>query len=85
MATKAFKALKSLSKDELATKLRELEHGFFEAKMKHVTGQLENTSSLWKTRKDIARVKMLAAAHATTAKPAQKTAANNKKSAAAAK
>jgi ribosomal protein L29 len=61
MATKRFKELKSLSKDELATKLRELEQNFFEAKMKHVTGQLGDTATLWKTRKDIARVKMLAA------------------------
>jgi large subunit ribosomal protein L29 len=59
VATKRFKELKSLSKDELATRVREAEAQLFQAKMKKVTGQLEDTSSLWRTRKDIARMKML--------------------------
>jgi large subunit ribosomal protein L29 len=29
----------------------------FEAKIKLATGQLENTSIIWKTRKEIARIK----------------------------
>jgi large subunit ribosomal protein L29 len=59
MATKRFKELKNMSKDELATKLRETEAGLFQARMKHVTGQLTNTASLWQARKDIARIKTL--------------------------
>ena len=59
MATKRFKELKNLSADELATKLRELEATIFQAKMKHVTGQLEDTASLWRLRKDVARVRTL--------------------------
>jgi large subunit ribosomal protein L29 len=61
VATKRFKELKSLSKDELATKLREFETQLFDAKMKHVTGQLANTANVWKLRKDIARTKTLQA------------------------
>ena len=62
MATKRLKELKNLSKDELATKLREVEAELFQAKMKKVTGQLTDTASLWRLRKDIARVKTLQSA-----------------------
>lgn len=57
MAKKEKTNLKSLSKDELATKLRELEAGLFQTRLKKVTGQLEDVASLWRTRKEIARVK----------------------------
>ncbi len=60
MATqKVMKALKGLSKDELVRKERDLQKEFFDARMKKTTGQLENTSSLWRVRKEIARVKTL--------------------------
>jgi len=59
VATKRFKELKNLSKDELATKVRESEAQLFEIRMKKVTGQLEDTASIWRLRKDIARMKML--------------------------
>jgi ribosomal protein L29 len=59
MATKAFKEILKLSKDELGTKARSLEADLFKARMKSVTGQLEDTSSVWRMRKDLARVKML--------------------------
>ena len=59
MATKHFNEMKSLSKDELATKLRAAEAELFQTKMRRETGQLANTSSLWRMRKDIARMKML--------------------------
>lgn len=59
MATKAFKEIQKLSKEELVTKSRELEAELFKARMKLLTGQLEDTSSLWRMRKDLARVKML--------------------------
>jgi large subunit ribosomal protein L29 len=59
VSTKNFKQLKTLSKDELTSKERELEAGLFQAKMKKVTGQLEDTASLWRMRKGLARVKSL--------------------------
>jgi len=59
VSTKGYKEVKDLSKDELITKIRETELALFQTKMKHATGQLENTSSLWKQRKDLARMKGL--------------------------
>ncbi|OFZ56764.1 MAG: 50S ribosomal protein L29 [Bdellovibrionales bacterium RIFOXYC1_FULL_54_43] len=69
MATKRFKELKNLSKDELATKIRETEAQLFQNKMKRVTGQLTDVASIWRARKDIARMKMISAEKAAT-KPA---------------
>ncbi len=68
MAIKSFKELKNLSKDELAGKVREFEESLFQARMKRATGQLQDTASIWRMRKDLARVKTLATAKAT--KPA---------------
>lgn len=65
MSTKRFKELKNLSKDELLAQIRKSEAEFFENRMKKVTGQLANSSLLWKTRKDIARMKMLLSSKAT--------------------
>jgi len=59
VAIKKYKELKQLSKDELATKIRETEATLFQAKMKKTTGQLENKTSVWRMRKDLARMKML--------------------------
>lgn len=59
MASKAFKEIKKLSGGELVSKARELEAALFKGRMKGVTGQLEDTSSMWRMRKDLARVKML--------------------------
>jgi large subunit ribosomal protein L29 len=59
VANKRMKELKNLSKDELNSKVRELEETLFRDRMKRVTGQLENTSIVWKNRKDLARVKTL--------------------------
>lgn len=59
MATKALKELKKLSKTELENKVRETQAELFQAKMKSVTGQLENSSTLWVLRKRIARAKTL--------------------------
>ena len=59
MSNKRINELKKLSKDELVAKERELRKGLFEGKMKATTGQLENSSSLWTMRKDLARVKSL--------------------------
>lgn len=60
VSTKRFTELKNLSKDELTTKIRETEAALFENKMKRVTGQLADAATLWKLRKDLARMKMLA-------------------------
>jgi large subunit ribosomal protein L29 len=59
VATKRWKEIKNLSKDELTTKVRETESELFKTKMQHATGQLGNTSTIWKLRKDIARMKTL--------------------------
>ena len=59
MATKRFKELKNLSKDELATRARELEKDIFQARMQRATGQLADTAKVWRLRKDLARVKTL--------------------------
>jgi large subunit ribosomal protein L29 len=59
VATKRFKELKNMTKDELLTKVRTLQAELFQARMKTVTGQLEDTSTVWKLRKDLARVKTL--------------------------
>jgi large subunit ribosomal protein L29 len=49
-------ALRDMTKDELLQKLGELREAQFNLKFQHVTGQLENTAQLNKTRKDIARL-----------------------------
>ena len=59
MPTKRFKELKNLTKDELGTKLRELEKQLFEERMKKAAGTLADSAMLWRVRKDIARVKTL--------------------------
>jgi large subunit ribosomal protein L29 len=59
VSTKRFKELKNLSADELKTRIRESEASLFDGKMKQATGQLGDTASLWRTRKDIARLKTL--------------------------
>jgi len=64
MATKHSQSLKNLSKDEMATKIRELEAQAFQAKMKKATGQLTDTALNWRLRKDIARLKNLQTAKA---------------------
>ena len=48
--------LSKLAVEELAQKSRELRDEFFNAKVKHATGQLENTAKLTTLRREIARV-----------------------------
>ncbi len=48
--------LKDLSVEELQAKSEELRRELFAAKVKHSTGQLENTAKLPSLRRDIARV-----------------------------
>lgn len=59
MATKKFQELKNLSGDELIGRARETESQLFQARMKLRTGQLEDTGTLWRLRKELARVKTL--------------------------
>jgi large subunit ribosomal protein L29 len=59
LATKQIKEIKNLTAAELAAKTRELEKELFQARMKKVTGQLEDTASLWRMRKNLARAKTL--------------------------
>lgn len=49
--------IRALSADERQQKLSELKQAAFNLRFQHETGQLDNTSSLKKTRQDIARVK----------------------------
>jgi len=51
--------LQSLSDAELEQKGRELRDELFNAKIRHSTGQLENTTLLGQLRKDVARVETL--------------------------
>jgi large subunit ribosomal protein L29 len=48
--------LRELSADELETKSRETRDELFSAKVKHATGQLENSAMLKTLRRDVARI-----------------------------
>jgi len=51
--------LRELSREELGAKARELRGELFNARIKHSTGQLEDTAMLRTLRRDIARVETL--------------------------
>ncbi len=55
--TKKNETLKNMSEKELKQKVLESQKSLFENKIKLSTGQLENTSLIWKTKKEIARLK----------------------------
>ena len=57
MAKKKIDALRNLSVKELNQKVLDSHKALFESKIKLSTGQLENTSMIWKLRKEIARAK----------------------------
>lgn len=57
MAKKKLEAMKNMSEQELKQKALEARKALFESKIMLSTGQLENTSMIWKTRKEIARLK----------------------------
>jgi len=48
--------LRELETQELVQKVREARSELFNAKVKHATGQLEDTAKLSRLRKDVARV-----------------------------
>ena len=51
--------LSALSEPELEQKGREIRDELFNAKIRHSTGQLENTALLGQLKKDVARVETL--------------------------
>ena len=58
MKSKDFvKELNGLTTDQLLSREKELKEQLFNLRFQLATGQLENTASLKKVRKDIARVK----------------------------
>jgi len=65
MSNKKFKELKNLSKDEMASRIRDNGANLFKAKMQQKTGQLKDTASLTRMRKEIARLKTLQTQQAT--------------------
>lgn len=50
------KQMRELTVEELEAKSLELRNELFAAKIKHVTGQLENTAKVRTLRRDVARV-----------------------------
>lgn len=48
--------LRALAVDELVQKSRELQSEYFNVRVKHTTGQLENTAKLKQLRREVARV-----------------------------
>ena len=48
--------LRELELEELEQKTREVRDALFNAKVKHATGQLENTALLKTLRRDVARI-----------------------------
>ena len=56
MANPKAEALKDLNDDELFERLASTKDTLFQLRFQHATGQLENTSLLGSTRKDIARL-----------------------------
>ena len=48
--------LTELAVEELVQKSKEARDEFFNAKVKHATGQLENTAKLMQLRRNIARI-----------------------------
>lgn len=65
MAKKKLEVLKNLSTKEMHQKVLESQKSLFENRIKLSTGQLENTSLIWKSRKEIARLKTFLTAKET--------------------
>ena len=60
------KEMRALDKDSLQKELQDLLNTEFKLRMQQATQQLQNTSLLRKTRRDIARVRTLLTEKATT-------------------
>ena len=48
--------MRELSVEELVQKIRETKDELFNAKVKHATGQLEDTAKLGRLKRDVARL-----------------------------
>ena len=59
MSNKHIKELRNMSPAELLVKVREAEKTLFDARMKRKTSQLEDINTIWKIRKNLARMKTL--------------------------
>ncbi len=59
MKKEALKELQTMSVEELQNKLIELREEQFKLRLRHKTGQLEQTHEVRRVRRDIARVKQL--------------------------
>ena len=57
MGKKKLEAVKNLSANEMHQKILDAQKSLFENRIKLSTGQLENTSLIWKARKEVARLK----------------------------
>lgn len=57
MSTKRAKEFKNLTKEELMNRVRDTEANLFKARMQNKIGQLENTASINRYRKDMAVLK----------------------------
>jgi large subunit ribosomal protein L29 len=53
--------LRELTPDELVQKAKQQREQLFNAKVKHATGQLENTAQLLSLRREVARLETLIA------------------------
>ena len=53
--------IRQLTDDELQARVRDLRDGLFNLRIKHATGQLENTASVRAARRDLARALSVAA------------------------
>jgi large subunit ribosomal protein L29 len=51
--------IRALSRDEMNQKLTDLKHELFNLRFQHEIGQLENSSKLKQTKKEIARIKTI--------------------------
>ena len=63
--------IRELGQDEMQAKVVELKESLFNLRFQHAVGQLENTSKLKQTRRDIARIETIIAqteANATNTK-----------------
>ena len=59
MMTMRAKEFRDLSAEELKEKKRGLSQELFNLRFQKATGQLGNTAMLWKTKRDLARVKTI--------------------------
>lgn len=53
----------NIKPEDFILKLKEMKEEYFNLRFRHGVGQLENTSSLSKIRKNVARLKTLIRAH----------------------